>query len=217
MAHDYVKEDFMKMENWNAMLKKVKDDSEEEKKSKGTGKFDVKKTTTGTEYTRKSSTFNNGTADKPSAKNEEVEELDELSKSTLGSYTKKASLNATITRKIAGDFENRANRAKSPGMKDANTELSSKYKQKSWKRRDGVEKAVDRLTKEEVEVIDEATAVHPKAIHVSDAGGGKYKVHAVGKDFSHGIKVGEHLNDTHLDDFSEMGGKVKMVKPPKKD
>lgn len=62
----------------------------------------------------------------------------------------------------------------------------------------------------------EEAAVHPDAIHVSDAGGGKYKVHAVGKNFSDGVKVGEHLTDTHLDDFSEMGGKVKMVKPAQK-
>lgn len=56
-------------------------------------------------------------------------------------------------------------------------------------------------------------AVHPDEIHVSPVGGGKHKVHAVGKNFSHGIKVGEHLTDTHLDDFSEMGGKIKNVKP----
>jgi hypothetical protein len=86
---------------------------------------------------------------------EEVESIDELSKGTLGSYVKKASRDATITRKIGADFENRADRARSPGMKDSNTELSSKYKQKSWKRRDGLEKAVDRLTKEEIE-LDEA-------------------------------------------------------------
>ena len=84
---------------------------------------------------------------------EEVESIDELSKGTLGSYVKKASRDATITRKIGADFENRADRARSPGMKDSNTELSSKYKQKSWKRRDGLEKAVDRLTKE---AVDEA-------------------------------------------------------------
>ena len=85
-----------------------------------------------------------------SMKKEEVEELDELSKSTLGSYAKKASRDATITRKIGADFENRADRARSPGMKDSNTQLSSKYKQTSWKRRDGVEKAIDRLTKEDI-------------------------------------------------------------------
>lgn len=82
---------------------------------------------------------------------EEVESIDELSKGTLGNYVKKASRDATITRKIGADFENRADRARSPGMKDSNTELSSKYKQKSWKRRDGLEKAVDRLTKESVD------------------------------------------------------------------
>jgi len=81
---------------------------------------------------------------------EAVEELDELSKSTLGSYAKKASRDATIMRKIGADFENRADRARSPGMKDSNTQLSSKYKQTSWKRRDGVEKAIDRLTKEDI-------------------------------------------------------------------
>ena len=83
---------------------------------------------------------------------EEVEELDELSNSTLGSYAKKASRDATITRKIAADFEHQGKRAKSPGMKAASDEISQKYKEKSWKRRDGVDKAVDRLTKEEAEM-----------------------------------------------------------------
>ena len=88
---------------------------------------------------------------------EEVEELDELSKTTLGSYAKKASRDAVITRKIGADFENQADKARSPGMKAASNELSQKYKSKSWKRRDGVDKAVDRLTKEEtvVEAKDE--------------------------------------------------------------
>lgn len=54
-------------------------------------------------------------------------------------------------------------------------------------------------------------------IHVSPVGGGKYKVHAVGSKFASGIKVGEHLTDTHLDDFAEMGGKIKHVKAEKKD
>jgi hypothetical protein len=198
-----------------------------------------------------------GLANKTTTK-EEVETLDELSKSTLGSYVKRATRDAVITRKIGADFEHQGKRAKSPGMKAASNEMSQKYKVKSWKRRDGVDKAVDRLTKEEVESVGvkheqfgagktlpqfaedlswidvmfdegikrvyvedleltEEKAVHPDAIHVSDAGGGKYKVHAVGSNFSHGVKVGEHLTDTHLDDFSEMGGKVKTVKPPKKD
>jgi len=82
---------------------------------------------------------------------EEVEELDELSKTTLGSYAKKATHDAVITRKIGADFEHQSKRAKSPGMKAASDEIAQKYKVKSWKRRDGVDKAVDRLTKENVE------------------------------------------------------------------
>jgi len=40
----------------------------EREKAKGTGKFDKKTTTTGTAYTRKSNTFDNGTEDKPKEK-----------------------------------------------------------------------------------------------------------------------------------------------------
>ena len=54
-------------EGWDDMMKKVKSDHEAEKNST-TGKFDKKETTTGTEYTRKSSTFDNGTEDKPKEK-----------------------------------------------------------------------------------------------------------------------------------------------------
>ena len=57
--------------------------------------------------------------------------------------------------------------------------------------------------------------IHPDALHVKPVtvnGQTKYKVHAVGSNFSDGIKKGEHLSDTELDDFSEMGGKVKHIK-----
>ena len=75
---------------------------------------------------------------------------------------------------------------------------------------------IKRVSINEIEMVEETTAIHPSAIHVSPSSNGKYKVHAVGKKFASGIKVGEHLTDTHLDDFSEMGGKIKMVKAPKK-
>jgi hypothetical protein len=86
---------------------------------------------------------------------EEWDQLDELSKSTLGSYVKKSSQDSRIKRKIAADFENKADRSRKPGMKAAATELSDKYKSKSFKRQAGIDKAVDRLTKEEVEELDE--------------------------------------------------------------
>ena len=37
-------------------------------------------------------------------------------------------------------------------------------------------------------------------------------MHAVGKHLADGIKVGEHLSDSELDDATEMGAKIKMVK-----
>jgi len=80
---------------------------------------------------------------------EESEQIDELSKSTLGSYIKKAAADSTISRKIGADFENRANSKRSPAMKDASTALSDKFKSDSRKRKANVDKAVDRLTKEE--------------------------------------------------------------------
>ena len=53
------------------------------------------------------------------------------------------------------------------------------------------DEGIKRVDVEDLELTEEK-AVHPDAIHVSNAGGGKYKVHAVGKNFSNGIKVGEH-------------------------
>jgi hypothetical protein len=47
----------------------------EREKNKGTGKFDKQTTTTGTKYTRKSDTFDNGTEDKP--KEKKVKEAEE--------------------------------------------------------------------------------------------------------------------------------------------
>jgi hypothetical protein len=128
---------------------------------------------------------------------EEVEELDELSKSTLGSYAKKASRDAVITRKIGADFERKADAARSPGMQSANTELSSKYKQKSWKRRDGLEKAVDRLTKEEVEQIDEAT------VKTQKYSWGTMKTVHHGSDFSIPLHPEHHQEIAKLKDQQE--------------
>ena len=75
-----------------------------------------------------------------------------------------------------------------------------------------VDVAATVLTAEEVSEAMAQGKVHPDAVHVKPVGGGKYKVHAVGKNFADHIKAGEHLSDTELDDFSEMGGRVKHVK-----
>jgi len=72
--------------------------------------------------------------------------------------------------------------------------------------------------KEMKEDTDMDNKTHPDAIHVKPVkvdGQTKYHVHAVGANFSHGIKKGEHLTDTELDDFAEMGGKIKHLKEQK--
>jgi hypothetical protein len=78
---------------------------------------------------------------------EQFEQLDEISKSTLGSYVKKASRDAVVTRKIGADFENMADKSRKPSSKAAATELADKWKSKSFKRSANINKAVDRLTK----------------------------------------------------------------------
>lgn len=67
------------------------------------------------------------------------------------------------------------------------------------------------LNKQEAEDIPEAMEMHLKP-HGTD--GTKYKVHAVGKKLAAhgGIKVGEVLNDTEVDDARESGVRVKHVK-----
>lgn len=86
---------------------------------------------------------------------EEVEQIDELSKATLGSYAKKATNNARMQQSVGKDFEKQADKSRKPGMKAAALSLADKYKSKSRKREAGVGKAIDRLTKEETEQVDE--------------------------------------------------------------
>ena len=127
----------------------------------------------------------------------------ELNRDTVYSYSQKADKEIEAKHRVLG-----------PQIKAGNVAAANKTAHKITRRSFGLDRAVARLNKEEVESIEEAAKPHE--IHVSPAKNGQYKVHAVGSKFAHGIKVGEHLNDTHLDDFSEMGGKVKMVKADKK-
>ena len=83
---------------------------------------------------------------KHSAKtNEEVEQVDELSKKTLGSYVKKAADDVSYHSFMAGDLSRK---------KDKESLSADK---KSFSRQKGIEKAVDKMTKEEVEQVDERT------------------------------------------------------------
>lgn len=139
-------------------------------------------------------------------------QLDELSSDLLARYKKKASeqssaqdkeaFSGTVSNKRAQELLNKSNKRYKGIIKATGKQFDNDMKKQ---KNEGVEQA-------DAAIVEE---VKHNEIHVSDAGGGKYKVHAVGKKFAIGVKPGEHLTDTHLDDFAEMGGKVKMVKPKK--
>lgn len=91
-----------------------------------------------------------------SLKKEEVEQIDELSKSKLGQYIKKASHDVATKSAAVGRYADRANKARDKmkkgdysdwkqGKKD--DEFADKMFKKSWKRREGIAKATDKLTK----------------------------------------------------------------------
>ena len=88
-------------------------------------------------------------------KKEEVEELDELKKSTLGSYVKKAALSRGHAGIAAG-----ASTPKSQDQKDALKTMKNRIT--------GVIRATDRLTKEEVE-LDEVSQETLRNYHVKAA------------------------------------------------
>jgi hypothetical protein len=80
---------------------------------------------------------------------EEAEQIDELSKGTLASYAKKASHDSRMNQKMSKDFELDAKGRRNKSLKDAGLKLAGHYQKKSWKRQDGVNKAIDRLAKED--------------------------------------------------------------------
>ena len=103
---------------------------------------------------------------RPANMEEEAEQIDELSKKTLGSYVKKASHDVATKSAATGRYAERANKEEDDrkktgdysgyrqGRKD--NETADKMFGKSWKRRQGIAKATDKLTKEET--INEISA-----------------------------------------------------------
>ena len=109
-----------------------------------------------------------GDVAKPSVqavKQEEVEQIDELSKGTLGRYIKKAHFAGGMA-----DFRHGMKHDKRGDSKEK-TALAKT----SHKREKGINKAVDRLTKEEVEQMDEISSDLANKWLSSPKGGNKYK------------------------------------------
>ena len=108
------------------------------------------------------------------ATNEEVEQIDELKKSTLASYVTKASGQSSGLYGLGIEFGNderkyakKALRARTPATKaQANTDmetsgrLAKTFTRKAQNRTTGISRAAVRLAKEEVDSIDEVNARH---------------------------------------------------------
>jgi hypothetical protein len=92
-------------------------------------------------------------------KQESVEQIDELKKSTLASYVKKAShdvaARGAATRQFANDSR-AASKNQEYDVAKKSMDKADKTFAKGYSRRMGMAKAVDRLAKEEVEQLDEA-------------------------------------------------------------
>jgi hypothetical protein len=89
---------------------------------------------------------------------EEVEQVDEVSKATLGSYIKKASVDAIKQGKIAHLKKHSLAISRKPEKHDdQKAKEIEKINKKAQNRLTGISKATDRLTKEEVEQVDEVS------------------------------------------------------------
>ena len=102
---------------------------------------------------------------------EEVETLDEISKGTLGSYIKKATMDIGAAGAGTREYANRshaASKRQDYNQAKKDNAQSDKIFAKGWKRKMGVAKAVDRLTKEDLDTDTKtaiATAVANEAVN----------------------------------------------------
>ena len=122
---------------------------------------------------------------------EEFDQLDEISKATLASYIPKAAKSSRLMGQIGTDFENRADRSRKPGMKQAATELGQKYKQDARKREGMIGRAANRLAMEDFDssTVDE-TIIHADRSYELDEAQktGNYDAHFKAHMKKHGVK-----------------------------
>lgn len=90
---------------------------------------------------------------------EDAESLDEISKKTLGSYIKKATNNLDKNSWDSG-YHARYPSELSPDSRDAELRISQKAIGKSAKRVKGIAKATDKLTKEDIDHINENLEIY---------------------------------------------------------
>lgn len=109
-------------------------------------------------------------ADKANADQyEEVQQMDEISKKTLGSYVKKASTDQYLKGQAVQYHTNKANDSKGSAFekesKKKHMNAADTALRKASNRDTGIGRAINRLTKEQVEMIDEAVKVGAMKLH----------------------------------------------------
>jgi hypothetical protein len=90
-------------------------------------------------------------------KQEEVEQIDELSKSTLGSYIKKAA-NSKAEKAYGTGYWDRADSGNKPEYVSKERKVTGDSDNSQANRNKGIKRAVTKLTKEDAEQIDEISA-----------------------------------------------------------
>lgn len=75
----------------------------------------------------------------------DLDQIAEISKELALSYLDKAPKSARIHGMIATDYRNAAERKRNPGLKRALGNLSQKYKNKAWRREDGIKRAITKV------------------------------------------------------------------------
>jgi hypothetical protein len=133
----------------------------------------------------------------PEVKKEEVEQIEELKKSTLGSYVKKASKNLADRSFDHGEDEHRQYGMGDDAERDAEVERNEK---KIATRQQGINRAATKLSKEEVEQIDEYKST-----------GGVYKHKG-----TYGTEKSLEAGYTDYDKENELAKKNLKDKKPKK-
>jgi hypothetical protein len=66
----------------------------------------------------------------------------------------------------------------------------------------------------QIQEAAKAGALHPKHVHAYSTGKNEFTIHSVGAKAHSGIKKGMKVTSGDLDDFREMGHKVKEIKKP---
>jgi hypothetical protein len=150
---------------------------------------------------------------------EEVESLDELSKKTLGSYVKQASQSAQALATTAMHQRHQSDAHYANGDKKKSAEFG-KYSfdstERQLKRHKGIKKAVDKLTKEEVESLDEGSFKYhmDKAVEADARGDTKKKEYhlANAKTARYAVPTSAYLKHKELfDKYKKMTEEVEQI------